>query len=493
MRTRSPRSPLHFVVRSAALASLLLLLASCGSKSGLRGIDPIDAGMDAPELDAFRFDAPPDVGNDVGTDAFTFDAGTDAPFDAGCMPVNDRCGGLEVCGNGLDDNCNGSVDETCGCEIGSVQSCFTGPPGRRGIGACSDGEQTCESSPDGRGRWGDCTGGTGPAPDVCNGLDNLCNGCSFDRDCPISCPGPDDPRILPGTPFEPYPLRVRDFYPGRIARVNWRIEGGPCDRLATRLVSFELSGADSEIATFTPRLSGDYRITLTVVTAEGTTLTCEWIVHVEGPGLRIEMCYPESETQDLDLLLSQPGFRVPWYLAGGNAFNPTPRACSWFNCQAALRGATARADWGYPNSPLVECENGPQGDQWRALGFCPNPRLDIDNNLDMSVGLPENINIDAPRDDQTFRIMVHNFTGAVSRPVVNVYCAGRRIATYGADPDPVVGYMGPNGNESIGAMWRVADVTTFVDAAGVLRCESTVLHPPGLDVGYDVSVDDNRF
>ena len=471
---------------------LTLTLSSCGSKTGIRGVEPIDAGRDAPGIDAFSFDTGTDTGVDVGIDAFSFDAGTDAPFDAGCRAVDDRCGASEVCDNGLDDDCNGRVDDSCGCSIGSVQTCFIGPPGRRGIGACSDGEQTCESSPDGRGRWGDCTGGTGPSPDVCNGLDNLCNGCSFDRDCPISCPAPEDPRIPTGSPFAAYPLRVRDFYPGRISGVSWQIEGGPCDRLATRLVSYELAGANSEVATFTPRLSGDYRVTLTIRTAEGTALTCTWIVHVEGPGLRIEMCYPESETQDLDLMLSQPGFRVPWYLAGSDAFNPTPRACSWYNCQAALRGGD-RADWGYPDSPLSECENGPQGDQWRALGVCSNPRLDIDNNLGMSIGLPENINIDAPRDGDSFRIMVQNFTGAVSRPVVNVYCDGRRIATYGAAPDPVVGFMGPTGYESFGALWRVADVTTSIDATGMLRCTSTLLHLPGRDEGYNVTVRDNRF
>ena len=482
----SPRFWASLPVQLAATLALTLTTSSCGSKTGLRGLD-------VPELDAFSFDVGSDVGRDVGMDAFSFDAGTDAPFDAGCMPVDDRCGVSEICGNGLDDDCNGRVDDACGCEMGSVQTCFIGPPGRRGIGACSDGEQTCESNPDGGGRWGDCTGGTGPSPDVCNGLDNLCNGCSFDRDCPISCPAPDDSRIPTGSPFAAYPLRVRDFYPGRISGVNWQIEGGPCDRLATRLVSFELTGASSEVATFTPRLSGDYRVTLTITTAEGTTLTCSWVVHVEAPGLRIEMCYPESETQDLDLFLSQPGFRVPWYLAGSTAFAPTPRACSWFNCEATLRGATSRASWGYPDSPLSECENGPQGAQWRALGACSNPRLDIDNNLDMSVGLPENINIDAPRDGDAFRIMVQNFTGIVARPVVNVYCAGRRIATYGADPDPVPGFEGPSGNDSFGAMWRVADVTTSLDASGTLRCTTTPLHLPGLDTGYNVTVRDNRF
>ena len=116
--------------------------------------------------------------------------------------------------------------------------------------------------------------------------------------------------------------------------------------------------------------------------------------------------------------------------------------CGWHNCEANIRGSSPlsgapvpRADWGYGTSLLAECENGPQGDTWRALGACSNPRLDIDNNLSEGTGVPENINVDRPRDGETFRIMVQNFSGTRARPLVNVYCAGRRVATLGAPPD----------------------------------------------------------
>lgn len=479
--------------RRFALAALLISLSAigCGARTGVD--DPLAPGFDAgirdvplPFLDVPGLDAPmPDV---PGLDAPDARDARDSP-DAECRPVDDRCAG-EACNDGEDGDCDGQVDEACACEPGSVQECFPGPPGRRGIGACTDGTQTCEMS----GTWGPCEGAIGPREDVCNGLDNLCDGCSAQRDCPIDCPGPGDPRIADIVPFASQALIGGAFYPGMARSWRWSVEGGPCDDIAPGLESFELTGASRETATFTPRLSGDYTVTLNVVTVEGTRLSCSWVQHVVGPGLRIEMCYPESEVQDLDLFVHEPGSTTNWYPPFGNANQITEDACSWANCEATIRRpGSPRADWGYMISPLAECENGPQGDQWRALGFCGNPRLDIDNNLAEGVGLPENINIDTPGDGETFRVMIQNWTGIVARPLVNVYCAGRRIATYGASPDEVPDFFGPEGGSSVGAMWRVVDVTTHVDAAGALTCDAAALHPPGSTSGYFITVDDPSY
>jgi len=153
-----------------------------------------------------------------------------------------------------------------------------------------------------------------------------------------------------------------------------------------------------------------------------------------------------------------------------------------------------RADWGYANSPLTECQNGPQGPAWRALGFCANPRLDIDNNLQEGKGVPENINIDNPRDGETFRIMVQNFSGFASRPLINVYCGGRRVATYGEPPNEVLDFEGFTGKDFIGAMWRAADVTVRVDDAGrTTGCDVVPLHPPGSTRGYAITQNDPRY
>lgn len=475
--------------RSACLLSFVLL-AACGARTGIDVDDP-QLGMDS------GIDGGIGAGRDAGVDA-GIDSGIDGGPDAGCMPVDDGCGAAEVCSNGSDDDCDGRVDEGCVCEPGEVQHCFGGPPGRRDVGACQDGTQVCT----GTGEWGPCEGGILPS-DACTGRDELCNGCSDERVCPIDCPSPGDPRVSVGEPFAPYVLRGRDFYAGPARAWRWIVQGGPCDDLAPRLESFELTGARSEVATLVPRLSGDYRVTLQVTTPEGV-LECSWVVNIAGPGLRVEMCYPESETQDLDLFLHRPNDTTPWYVRGGTAFEVLPEgSCGWANCEAMIRlgahpvtGApVTRADWGYPDTPLARCENGPQGSQWRALGACSNPRLDIDNNLSEGIGVPENINVDNPRDGDTFRIMVQNFTGTPARPVVNVYCGGMRVATYGQAPDTVRRFMGRSGHESVGAMWRVADVTVRVDPATgeTIGCDVRSLHPPGSTSGYDITYDDPRY
>ncbi len=478
-----------------ALAASLILLAGCGARTGVgldespRGLDGgMDAGLDGGGVDG---EIPLDGG---------FDAGIDAPLDGGCVPVADGCRDDEVCGDGSNDDCDGEVDEGCRCEPGSVQDCFLGPPGRRDVGACQDGSQICTAD----GTWGACTGGILPSETECTGRDDLCDGCSQQRICPIDCPSPGDPRVPVGRPFAPYPLRAREFYAGPAERFRWIVDGGPCDDLAPRLTSFELTGDRTEEAILTPRLSGDYRVTLRVTVPGGTVLSCSWIVHVEGPGLRVEMCYPESETEDLDLFLHRPGDTTNWYPSSfSNAHQALPEAsCGWHNCEAVIRqpahpvtgDPVTRADWGYTTTPLERCENGPLGEQWRELGACSNPRLDIDNNLSEGIGVPENINVDEPRDGETFRIMVQSFTGGIARPVVNVYCGGRRVATFGAAPDEVRNFRGPDGNESIGAMWRVADVTTRVDpSSGETSCDVVQLHLPGMTTGYYLTLENPAY
>jgi hypothetical protein len=151
-----------------------------------------------------------------------------------------------------------------------------------------------------------------------------------------------------------------------------------------------------------------------------------------------------------------------------------------------------RANWGYPNSPLSLCQNTLQGSIWQGLGYCSSPRLDIDNNLLEASGVPENINVDAPRDNEIFRIMVSNFSGAAARPLVNIYCDGRRTATIGAPPDGLTNFSGTPGSIAIGALWRVADVTTHVSGKQT-TCTVDVLHPPGTNTGFDVTFNDPRY
>jgi len=67
--------------------------------------------------------------------------------------------------NGIDDNCDGRIDEGCSCTEGAKRSC-----GTSSVGQCQLGEQTCTS-----GAWGNCVGEILPAPETCDSLDNDCD------------------------------------------------------------------------------------------------------------------------------------------------------------------------------------------------------------------------------------------------------------------------------------------------------------------------------
>jgi hypothetical protein len=485
----TPREALRGRVRRASvdafavriLSLLVALTVGCGARTGL--LVP-----DAPSDDASE-----DVRDVIDVD--------DSP--RVCRVARDVCEAVERCDNGLDDNCDGRVDEGCACVPGEVRPCFAGPPGRRNVGACRDGTQRCLRAGTG-GAWSACEGGITPRPEVCNGVDDSCSGCLRETNCPISCPGADDPRVPEGRPFAPYALRGGDFFPSSAARWQWTVRGGPCDSRVAR-PSFTLTGADTRDAVFLPRLSGDYTVTLTVVTRDGETRACTFVVHVAGPGLRIELCWDLNETVDIDLYVRGPrGWGAPWWEHLGD-YVPNLDSCSWANCEAVNRaaevpidggldfgGSLPRADWGYARSPLSSCIDGPLGGAWRNLGYCGNPRLDVDNNTSMGRGRPENINIDAPRDGDRFRVMAHNFGGHGAHPIVNIYCGGRRYATYGEAPDLVPGFDAIGGFGR-GAVWRAVDVTTRVDRRGAITCELAPVHPPGQTTGYDVTIDEVRF
>ncbi len=80
----------------------------------------------------------------------------------------------EICGDSLDNNCDGQVNEGCGCVPGSTTPCYNGPPGTMGVGACQGGTQTCKPSAD---SYGPCVGETLPQPETCaTPIDDDCNG-----------------------------------------------------------------------------------------------------------------------------------------------------------------------------------------------------------------------------------------------------------------------------------------------------------------------------
>ncbi|MFT5355547.1 MAG: hypothetical protein ACI9KE_002766, partial [Polyangiales bacterium] len=150
---------------SRLLIALTFLLGCSVDHTSLTSNDPASdaaaldgAALDGAALDGAALDAPPfDAARDAGAlDSGELDAGDfDAARDAGELDSGELdAGPLDA----------GPVDSGS-CVVGAVRDCG------EEVGACVLGRETCEG-----GTWSACEGGVVSTDEVCNGLDDDCDG-----------------------------------------------------------------------------------------------------------------------------------------------------------------------------------------------------------------------------------------------------------------------------------------------------------------------------
>lgn len=276
-------------------------------------------------------------------------------------------------------------------------------------------------------------------------------------DCPTDVSDPRLPRFEAGKPGV---IDATEFAGGPVATYRWEIVPEDCDAVLPSPADL-VSGERTELLTFTPQRPDRHRVRLTLTGAQQQRASCEFEVAVDGRGLRVEACWDTSTTADLDLYVHSPRDQSPFFATIGadNPYGLSPSTCNPANCVAELRFDAARTDFGYADSPLADCETGPSAAAFAALGRCPNPRAGLDNNQTLASGVSEVVQIDAPPDGDTFRLMLHNFGNrAAKKTAIFVYCAGTRA---GVLPGPVTppDFRAPDGSSLVGLMWRAADVT----------------------------------
>jgi hypothetical protein len=196
-----------------------------------------------------------------GTDVGACVAGSQVCTSGGAWgPCTGGVGPSSESCNRIDDDCDGTTDEGCDCVTGETRPCGTD------VGECVSGRETCDAA----GRWGPCLGSTPPTTEICNGRDDDCDTLTDEGDvCPrfpptVTCPGgvatTTGTRVtLTGSGSDP------DGGPVTFA---WSVVSRPASSSAVP------SPANAAETGFTPDVEGTYTLRLCVTDDEAETACC---------------------------------------------------------------------------------------------------------------------------------------------------------------------------------------------------------------------------
>jgi hypothetical protein len=414
-------------------------------------------------------------GNDAG------DA-SDAVEEVAMNPCGTKCGPVELCDPahiGLDDNCNGMVDEGCPCTPGTVHWCFKGDPSYHLKLGCFDGVETCTEL----GMWSECVGGVHAfPPDNCQTISPSCHAIS----------------AIPGAPVH---LKTgtgtfsQDAIPGSEKFIV------TCPSGVSQCPSAQPPDVFSEIQ------SGQYTVLYSkMVQGDPNPKNCTFPLFIGDRGLRVELSWEHTIADmgvDLDLHLHQPMNTLPWGVSPGE-----PQDCTWSSCKIdqIMANDVSVPHWFTGMQPMPcewdietnatslnnSCYNDPRGVglEWDTLGKgCHNPRSDIDNiqcdytitNPDSPMWCgPENVNVDYPTTYQWFRIGVHYYYNHGRtynvHPEIKIFCNGALSGDLGPhnyyNPETPVTFEPADGvgTGTGNRFWIVADVAFVNDSCGNATC-----------------------
>ena len=296
--------------------------------------------------------------------------------------------GTETCDGMDDEDCDGTVDEGCGCTTGATRPCGVS------TGLCIAGTQTCNSM----GSWEPCTGAVGPVPEVCNMLDDDCDGASDEGGiCPTAPPTAMCPADIVADVLDTVSLSGGGSDPdGGTVTYMWTVMSAPPGSTSTP------SMPTSASTNFFLDASGTYVLELCVTDDEGEMTCCTVNITSNPPGdIHVEVswdtAYGDLDAHLLNVTRSHP---TGWW---------TTDDCHWAN---------RAPDWG-------------------PVGLDGNPTLDIDDTDGYG---PENITIDRNPVSGTYTVGLHYYCshsiGSGSAPgdgptnaTVRLYCDGMLVDT----------------------------------------------------------------